>query len=167
MAVVLGRFVDGWHYEAEHRSRIVAEPVHPSTLLLLNYLRGCEAHGGMRMGHDIPARAIAMLMKDLIVAEPVGDWADVHLRLVGSGMAAHFGRDVTGMRMTEVFAGEMRDRDMLLAGAKRTVEINRPGTVEQIIAKDGKDILRQEMTVLPLRAPNGNARWVLIATFNF
>jgi hypothetical protein len=167
MAIVLGRFVDRSHYDCEHRFRIVAQPVHPSTLLLFAHWQSCEAQGGMRMGRDIPARAIAALMKDLTVAEPVDDWADARLRLVGSGMAAHFGRDVTGALMTEVFAGETGDRDMLLAGVKAVIQQNRPGTVEQTIIDKGREILRQEMTVFPLYAPNGEDRWALTGTFNF
>jgi hypothetical protein len=167
MSVVLGRFVDRSQYDCEHRFNIVKDPVHPSTTALLAHWRACQVNGGMRMGRDIPSRAIATLMKDIIISEPIGDWEDARLRLVGSGMAAHFGRDVTGLRMNEVFAGELSDRGMLLAGAKMCIEQNRPGTVEQIILDNGKEILRQEMTAMPLRAPNGDERWLLTATFNF
>ncbi len=114
-----------------------------------------------------PARAIAALMKDVIVSEPIDDWQDARLRLVGSGMAAHFGRDVTGLCMNEVFAGELSDRDMLLAGARICIADNRPGTVEQTLLDKGKEILRQEMTAMPLLAPGGDAHWLLTATFNF
>jgi hypothetical protein len=167
MSVLLGRFVDSSQYDCEHRFSIVKNPVHPSTLALIAHWRACLAHGGMQMGRDIPSRAIAPLMKDLIISEPIGDWDDARLRLVGSGMAAHFGRDVTGLRMNEVFAGELADRDMLLGGAKICIAQNRPGTVEQIILDNGREILRQEMTAMPLRAPNGDERWLLTATFNF
>jgi hypothetical protein len=167
MSVVLGRFVGRSHYEYEHRYRIVREPVHPSTLVLTGYWRACEARGGMRMGRDIPARAIAPLMKDIVVAEPIGDWDDALLRLVGSAMTEYFGRDVTGMRMTEVHAGNEADRVMLLGGVKYAIAKNRPGTVEQTLLDNGKEVLRQEMTALPLYAPSGAARWILISTFNF
>jgi hypothetical protein len=167
MAVVLGRIIDRSHYDYEHRFARVKIPTHPSTLVLLDHWHACQAHGGMRMGRDIPSRAIAALMKDVIVSQPIGDWQDAHLRLVGSGMAAHFGRDVTGLRMNEVFAGELADRDRLLAGARTCIANNRPGTVEQTLLHDGKEILRQEMTAMPLLAPSGDERWLLTATFNF
>jgi hypothetical protein len=167
MAVILGRFVDRSHYECEHRFRFVTAPVHPATLALLAHWHDCQARGGMRMGRDIPARGIAALMKHLIVSEPIGDWEDAHLRLVGSGMAEHFGRDVTGLTMNEVFAGDLSDRDMLLAGAKTCIASNRPGTVEQTLLDQGKEVLRQEMTAMPLLAPNGGEHWLLTATFNF
>jgi len=167
MSVVLGRFVDRSHYDYEHRFRVVAEPCHPSTLLLLAHWRSCQAHGGMRMGRDVPARAIAILMKDIVVSQPIGDWEDARLRLVGSAMSEYFGRDVTGLRMNEVFAGELSDRDMLLAGGKMCIANNMPGTVEQILLDEGKEVLRQEMTAMPVLAPSGDERWLLTATFNF
>lgn len=167
MSVLLGRFVDRSHYDYEHRFRIVKEPVHPSTIALVAHWRACQAQGGMRMGRDIPARAIAALMKDIIVSEPIDDWQDARLRLVGSAMAEYFGRDVTGLRMNEVFAGELSDRGMLLSGGKTCIAQNRPGTVEQILLDKGKEVLRQEMTAVPILAPSGDAHWLATATFNF
>ena len=167
MSVLLGRFVDRSHYDYEHRFRLVKDPAHPSTIALIAHWQACQAHGGMRMGRDIPARAIAPLMKDLVVSEPIGDWEDARLRLVGSAMAEYFGRDVTGLRMNEVFAGQLSDRDMLLAGAKACIAKNGPGTVQQILLDNGREVLRQEMTAMPLLSPGGNEHWLITATFNF
>lgn len=167
MSVLLGRFVERSHYDYEHRFRVVKDPAHPSTIGLVAHWRACQAQGGMRMGRDIPARAIAPLMKDLIVSEPIGDWEDARLRLVGSATRDYFGRDVTGLTMNEVFAGQLSDRDMLLAGAKACIAKNRPGTVEQILLDNGREVLRQEMTAMPLLAPSGDAHWIITTTFNF
>jgi hypothetical protein len=121
----------------------------------------------MQMGRDIPSRAIASLLQDITVAEPVDDWADARIRLVGSGMMTHFGRDVRGLLMSEISASDKSDTDMLLAGAKWAIARNRPGTVEHIMSDDGREVLRQEMTVVPVRAPKDDARWSLTGTFNF
>jgi hypothetical protein len=56
---------------------------------------------------------------------------------------------------------------LMLDGARSAIARNRPGTVEHIISDDGREILRQEMTLVPVRAPSGDARWSLTGTFNF
>lgn len=167
MAVVLGRKVEQSHVALEHRMRGINMPTHPSTIRLIAYWQDCETRGGMRMGRDMPARAIAAFLPDLTVAEPVGDWADARIRLAGSAMADYFGRDVGGALMSEVVVGEARDREFLLAGARTAIARNRPGIVEQILVDNGREVLRQELTALPLLAPEGDARWILISTFNF
>lgn len=162
-----GRSVERPHTELEHRMRGINMPTHPSTIRLIAYWQECEARGGMRMGQDIPARPIATLLQDLTVAEPVRDWADARIRLAGSAMVEYFGRDVGGALMSEIFAGEPRDCEMLLAGAKAAIARNRPGIVEQLLFDNGREVLRQELTALPLYAPDGNARWIVTSTFNF
>jgi hypothetical protein len=167
MAVVLGRNVDRSHYDFQHHIKIIKVPTHPSSIRLIAYWQECLSRGGMLMGRDVPSRAIASLLQDITVAEPVDDWKDARMRLAGSGMAAHFGRDVRGLLMSKIFAGEQSDMHMLLAGAKSVIARNRPGTVEHIISDDGREVLRQEMTVVPLRSPDDRARWSLTGTFNF
>jgi hypothetical protein len=167
MTIILGKAVDRTHYEYEHRVTPVKVATHPSTIRLIAYWQQCEERGGLRMGRDIPARAIAALLKDLTVAEPVNDWADARIRLAGSGMAVHFGRDVSGALMSEIAGGAESDWRMLLAGAKSVIAHNRPGTIQQIILDDGREIQRQELTALPILAPDSDARWVLTGTFDF
>jgi hypothetical protein len=166
MAVVLGRNVDRPHTELEHRMRGINMPTHPHSIRLIAYWQDCEARGGMRMGRDMPAREIAALLPDLIVAEPIRDWADARIRLAGSAMADYFGRDVGGALMSEVTGGT-RDRELLLADARTAIARNRPGIIEQILVDNGQEVLRQEVTALPLFAADSNARWILISTFNF
>ncbi|HEX4534045.1 MAG TPA: PAS domain-containing protein [Rhizomicrobium sp.] len=167
MAVVLGHNVDSSHYLREHRYTPITEAVHPSTLQLIAYWRECETRGGMMMGRDVPARAIANLLRDVTVSEPVNDWADARIRLAGFGMAEHFGRDVSGMLMSDVFAGDPRDMKLMLDGSRWVIAQNQPGMIEHVILDKGREILRQEMTAVPLRAPDGDARWILVGTFNF
>jgi hypothetical protein len=167
MAVVLGRIVDQSHYELQHRMTPVKEPTHPSSIKLLAYWRECDARGGMRMGRDIPSRAIAPLLKDLCVAEPIGDWTDARIRLAGSSMTEYFGRDASGMLMSEINGGSEADLQMMLNGARHATAKNRPGSIEHALLNEGIVVLRQEMTVVPIWSPDGNARWLVTGTFNF
>lgn len=167
MAVILGRKVDRSHYEFQHRIERVKTPTHPSSIRLIAYWQECQPRGGMRMGIDVPSRAIASLLQDITVAEPVDDWADARMRLAGSAMTSYFGRDVRGLLMSEIFAGEPGDMRLMLDGARSVIARNRPGTIEHIISDDGREVLRQEMTVVPIKAPDGNTGWSLTGTFNF
>jgi hypothetical protein len=167
MAVILGHALDRSHYDYEHSFRPVDAPVHPLSIQLLAYWRDCEAQGGMRMGRDLPARAIAQILPHLIVAEPVGDWEDARIRLAGFGMATHFGRDVSGALMSEVYAGPQSGMHLLLAGSRSVIARNQPGAVEHLVLDKEREVLRQEMICLPLIAPDGDARWVLVGTFNY
>jgi hypothetical protein len=166
-AVVLGRIFDGSHYDLEHRMVVVQTPVHPCSIQLLNYWRECEARGGMRMGRDIPSRAIASLLKDLCVSEPIDDWADARVRLAGSSMTEYFGRDVSGMLMSEIHGGGESEWRTMMNGARYATAHNKPGTIEQTLLDNGRVVLRQEMTGVPIWSPDGEARWLVTGTFNF
>lgn len=168
MAVVLGRIVDQSHYELQHRMEVVKEAKHPLSIKLLDYWRECDARGGMRMGRDIPSRAIAPLLKDICVAEPVGDWEDARIRLAGSAMAEYFGRDASGLLMSEIM-GEGRENDfqLMMNGARFATTRNKPGTVEQSLLNEDIVVLRQELTAVPIWSPDGDARWLVTGTFNF
>ena len=166
MAMLQARGVEQTRNGLEHRIRGINVPMHPSTIRLIAYWQECEARGGLRMDRDIPAPGIAPLLQDLMVAEPVRDWADAHIRLAGSAVAEYFGRDLDGARMSDIFADEPRDGEMLLAGAKTAIARNRPGIMEQILVDRG-EIQRQEMTALPMFAPDGRAQWILVGIFSF
>ena len=167
MAGLPRRSIESTHAELEHRIRGINMPTHPSTIRLIAYWQQCEVRGGLRMERDIPAPDIAPLMQDLMVAEPLRHWADARIHLAGSAMAQYFGRDVDGALMSDIFADEPRDREMLLAEARTAIARNRPGIVEQVLFENGRDVLRQEVTVLPVYAPDGKDRWILTSTFSF
>jgi hypothetical protein len=167
MSVVLGRVVDRSHYELEHRMTVVETPTHPCSIQLLNYWRKCEAHGGMRMGRDIPSRAIGTLLKDLSVAEPIDDWADARIRLAGSSMTEYFGRDGSGMLMSQIIVGRESDWRLMMNGARYATARNKPGTIEQVLLNEGLVVQRQELTAVPIWSPEGDARWLVTGTFNF
>jgi hypothetical protein len=167
MAILPGRSIEHAHAGLEHRIRGINMPTHPSTIRLIAYWQDCEGRGGLRMGRDIPAPVIAPLQPDLMVAEPVRGWADARIRLAGAALAEYFGRDVGGALMSDIFADEPRDREMLLAEARAAIARSRPGVVEQILLENGREVLRQEVTALPIYAPEGNDRWILTSTFSF
>jgi hypothetical protein len=57
---------------------------------------------GSLSGRSITLRA-APVLHNLIVYDPVSNFADFHVRLAGSGYFAHFGYDVTAMARPDLF----------------------------------------------------------------
>jgi hypothetical protein len=168
MAMFLGRAVldPGLDYRFALEPR--KEPEHPSAIQLLEYWKSCAARGGMRMGRDIPARAVAKLLSHVAVTEPVDDWRDGRMRLVGSGLADRFGHDITGLLISELFVYE--DKQMyalMLGGAKRAATRGLPGFSIDRVMLDGKDVMRNQIIVLPVQAPDSEEVWALTGTFRF
>lgn len=168
-AVLLGRMAlldpaADYRYELEPRK----EPEHPSSRLLIDYWKTCEERGGMRMGRDIPNRALSKVLANVAVTEPVEDWRDGRMRLVGSALTHRFGRDITGVLISELFVYD--DPQMLatmLGGAKMAATKRRPGIATDRVLLDGVEKMRNEVVVLPVLAPNGETMWALTGTFQF
>jgi hypothetical protein len=166
--ILLGRSVRDQQHEYEHSLSRVTVPVHPSTIRLCAYWENCQSKGGMRMGRDIPNRAIAPLLRHVTVAEPVGDWTDARLRLAGSGMSTHFGHDPSGRLMSELFVSNTEQLAMLLAGARAALAANTRGVVDHKVMHNGLVAMRNELVVLPVLPPEGDAQlWALVGTFAF
>ena len=167
--ILLGKTVrDNAQQDYVHTMTPVSLPAHPFTIRLCTYWDNCRANGGMRMGRDIPNRAIAPLLKHVSVAEPVGDWADARLRLAGSGMATHFGHDPSGHLMSDLFGPDKDHLNMLLAGARLSLAANMPGIVDHKVMLNGLVAMRNEMVVLPVLPPEGDDKfWALVGTFAF
>jgi hypothetical protein len=144
------------------------EPEHPSSRLLLDYWRRCEKRGGMRMGRDIPHRALAKVLAYVAVTEPVNGWRDGYMRLVGSGLTDRFGRDITGVLISELFVyDDPQMYALMMGGAKAAATERRPGFALDRILLHGKEVMRNEVVVLPVQAPDSDAMWALTGTFRF
>src|SRR6202012_1954162 len=78
-------------------------PVHFGARLLFSHWQEKQAAGGMIVGRDIPSRAITSALRHLILYEPLEGGHDFRIRLAGSANLRRFSRDVTGMRLSELF----------------------------------------------------------------
>lgn len=168
-AVLLGRAVmlepsEDYHYVLEPRKT----PEHPSSRALLDYWQSCEAKGGMRMGRDIPNRALMRVLANVAVTEPVDDWRDGRMRLVGSALTNRFGRDITGILISELFVyDDPQMLAMMLGGAKAAATRRKPNFALDRVMLHNMERMRNEIAVFPLWAPDGETVWVLTGTFQF
>jgi hypothetical protein len=168
MPVVLGEHIDRSFYELDHRYTAVDEPSHPSSRQLIAYWRKCEAKGGMRMGRDIPGRAIAPLLTYLLIFEPFPNWEDAYVRYAGFGTAKFFGRDATGLLFSDVRADDRGGTlKRLFVEARAIVAENRCLTRDHRALSGGVEIAHQEIVTFPIFGPDGKSRWILSAAFEF
>jgi hypothetical protein len=137
-------------------------PVHFGARLLFNHWQGKQQTGGMIVGRDLPSRALTPTLRNLILLEPVEGCRDFHVRLAGSAMLRRFGRDVTGLNLSDIFEGETFERRR--SAMTCVIQTRSPVSTDVVLKKSRRDRLRFEVLGLPLLAESG-ARWVLSGIF--
>lgn len=165
--VVLGQPVHQPSPEFEYPKAVLIEPEHPSSAALIEIWRGYEAAGGMRMGRDIPSRAFGKFLPNIVIAEPAPDWSDAHIRLAGSVFTERFGRDITGMELSELYRADPQACAFLLEGAREADRTRKPGMISARVVAGSVEIMRFESVCLPIYAPDGGGRWIMVGTFRF
>jgi hypothetical protein len=146
---------------------VIAEPEHPSTKVLIAHWRAYEAKGGMRMGRDVPSRAIATLLPCISICEPLGDWVDGRIRIAGSILTLRFGRDIHGLLISELYKEDPGGGRILLENARRAQEARQPGLLSTRVCADQHEVMRFEVVALPIFAADGIGQWSLVGTFRF
>ena len=102
----------------------LAAPLHPGAQELLAYWKACRAHGDFVMGRDVPARTLARLTKNFVVLETQPSLGDFRFRLVGSVLRERFGRDVSGLLISEVYDNATTQR--FLSSLNKVIRMQRP-----------------------------------------
>jgi PAS domain. len=120
---------------------------------------------GIRIGRDVPSRAIAGLLSRVAVYEPIRDGADFRVHLAGSTLRRRFSRDITGETLSSLYnAADLPPRlktmqDIMRDGEPRLLRIvHRASSVE---------ILRIELLQIPVVAPNGIDPWIMVFALYF
>ncbi|MEI9887959.1 MAG: PAS domain-containing protein [Rhizomicrobium sp.] len=146
--------------------RRVDTPQHGDAAILLDYWRSCIAKaGGFVVGRDIPNRAIARLLRNIIVTEPVGGSADFHMRLAGSGIRRRFGEEIGGHLLSSLFSAA--DFAHHLALSNEVLRDGRPLIVDSRTRRGAIEELHLEVVLLPAKSPDGKHDWILVGMFYF
>ena len=85
----------------EVRTRIDV-PSQYGARLLLDYWRARQAEDGFVVGATCRARRLACVLRNLAIYEPIEDGRDFRFRLAGTAFMRRFGRDVTGLKLSEI-----------------------------------------------------------------
>jgi hypothetical protein len=144
---------------------IIAEPKHADSQKLFAYWKECTVRGGLKLGRDLPAAAVARLMSRLIVFEPVDNNADFRIRLAGTGLLRRFGKDVSGHALSEIYQGGTFSS---YSNNLRTTLINNaPLIVEIRITEGPNQLFHIEYVFLPVFSYDGLQPWVVVGVFYF
>ena len=165
--VVLGRPVLNHLPVHRYVRAVLDKPNHPSALALLEFWHAHEESGGIRMGRDIPSRALAKYLPNIIIAEPLGQWDDARIRLAGTAFMERFGRDVAGELTSHLYAEDPEGAALLLKLARQAAEIRKPGMIDLRIRADEIEVFRIETVLLPIYAPDGATCWAMVGAFRF
>ena len=145
----------------------VESPEHPDSQRLLAYWQSCQARGGMRMGRDVPARAIAKLLRSIAVSEPVGDWDDAYIRLAGLSYSERFGRDIAGMNVRALYGEDVQSAQAIVDGGRYVAATGTPRFMHTRVMGETIELMRFEVISVPLFAPEDDRIWLLTGSFRF
>jgi len=164
---VLGERVHRPSETFRYPKAVIAAPEHPSSRVLITHWRAFEAKGGMRMGRDVPSRAIATFLSCISICEPLGDWVDGRIRIAGSILTLRFGRDIHGLLISELYKDDPDGGRILLDNARRAQETRQPGLLSTRVCADHLEVMRFEVVALPIFAADGLRPLSLAGTFRF
>jgi hypothetical protein len=165
--MIFGRPVHEPSPEFDYPSFFKEAPELPATRALVDLWQSYEATGGMRMGRDIPSRELGRFLANIIIIEPVDDWADSRVRLAGQVLMLRFGRDVTGLRGSEVFSDNPKGHRLLCDMAREAAKVRNPFFLDSRVMRGGEELMHVESVNAPIQGPNGEPGWMLGALFLF
>lgn len=139
-------------------------PSHPDAAIALQFWNERRSDG-IRLGRDIPSRAISRLLSRLTVFRPIDDGSDADVYLVGADVRHRFGRDITGERLSQMYNAEQFSQR--ISCQKEVLKTGRPNASKIIHRIGGADLLKLELLRMPAVAPNGIDHWVLAFVFYF
>ena len=139
----------------------IEKPSHAGADELLAYWHDCRRAGGFAMVRNVPSKAIAHLMKHLVVLEPLS--GDFKYRLVGNILIQRLGRDVTGMLISEVF--DAAPAKSLIAGTQKVLDTDAPVFQRLHVRTSFGETRRPELVLLPMSSADAKERLVLVGVF--
>lgn len=119
----------------------------------------------MRMGRDVPARRLTKVISGIAITEPIGDWNDGLIRHAGMVYTTRFGRDITGMAIRDIYRDDPEGGEALLEGAKLCIAERCTLTLRTRVLDRSNELMRFEVLVLPIWAPDGETMWAMAGTY--
>lgn len=98
---------------------------------------------------DLPSRAMAAYLQNIIVWEPVDAWKDARVRLMGSALVFRFGGNIKGRLMSDVFSHIERPQHTGMIRAAMNKGI--PTFVRSTIRCGDMDLMKLELLLAPIR----------------
>jgi hypothetical protein len=152
------RDVDSISPDGHEISTPLKNPVHSRARVTLENWREKHAAAGFAVGRDLPSRALASVLRNLAVYEPVNGAADFRVRVAGTGLVRRYGCDVTGLMLSQLYdaRGFRRQQDVMM-----TVKNDVTVFSDVKLMRAGKMELQYESLLLPVLSPDLSQSWVL------
>jgi len=150
--------------ELHDKFEVIAAPNHPKARKLFAFWQEHAEHG-IVIGRDIPSRPIADILSYIAVYEPANGGTDFRIRLAGTSMRRRFGRDVTGMLMSDLFKPD--DFQAHFDDARRSLETGMPVILDSRLSSGAVEQMHLEVVIFPVSAPDLITKWILLAVFYF
>jgi len=122
-----------------------------------------RAEDGFVVGRDIPSRALSSVLRNIVVFEPADGGVDFRVRLSGMAVFRRFGRDIKGVKMSELYGPDMfpRRRTWLM----EALGGQRPVTHHIVLQQGNRMPMNFELTFLPALAPDCQTQWAIAGYF--
>ncbi|HEY0301533.1 MAG TPA: PAS domain-containing protein [Rhizomicrobium sp.] len=140
-----------------------AAPAHPGARLLIDEWRRLDAMGGFIVGIHVPSRRLASVLGGLSLYEPLDDGRDFRVRLAGTAVLRRFGRDTTGLTLSQIFAGAQFTYHRALL--RRVQKSGEPFFLDVQKLHEGRRHLRFEILGLRVFSPDCRHSWIMTAQF--
>lgn len=143
---------------------VLEVPTHPQAQEFLAFWN-TRPKDGIVIGRDVPSRRIAGLLGHVIVFEPVDGGSDCRVRLAGDSIRLRFERDVTGMRMSQMFPpAQFREH---IATTLAVISSQAPVIIDTHLTNGTVEKMHMEVVILPAVAPDRVNNWILVGLFYF
>jgi hypothetical protein len=131
-------------------------PSHSGAELAYQNWRDKHDSGGFVVGRDLPSRALAGVLRNLAIYEPVGD--DFRMRVAGTGLVRRYGCEVTGLLLSQLYEPQAfkRQRENM-----ERVQQGEALFADVRVTRGARLQLHYEALQLPVRSPDLSQAWVL------
>lgn len=145
------------------RYAVCAEPSHPEARKFLAVWRKHAAGVDIKIGKDIPSRAFARFLTNLMIVEPIEGGSDCRIRLAGTLVRRRYGREVSGERLSALFSRDTFEQN--LARMKAVRETGTPLVLAGTLEHEDATPLNFEVIILRARAAKDDAIWNVVGIF--
>lgn len=124
-----------------------------------------RAPDGIIIGRDVPSRAIARLLSNIIIYQPLGDRSDLRVQLAGSAIRRRFARDITGARMSELFGPD--DFPVRFNTLMEVIDSGEPRMACITHTAGNVEVFRLELLMLPVWLAGHSSKGAMSFCFYF
>ncbi len=142
---------------------VMAEPVHAGARLLFDDWRRHNADGGFVVGVHVPSRALSPVLAGLSLYEPLRGGLDFRVRLAGTALRRRFGRDIAGLKLSELFDDIQFEHHR--GQMNRVTATGTPYVLDVRGMRSGRMRLHFELLGLKVFAADCETPWIMTGQF--